>query len=239
MKAFFERLYDKSDNQFYREMKRNLQEETKMFIITANPEAFMYGEKDKQMKELLLDSSDTIVADGVGIITAAKMLKYPMPAKIPGVDIAKKLFEYGNELGKTIFLFGAKPEIVEQLNQVLRDEYKDLKVVGTENGYVQNKDAVFEKMKQLQPDIVLVALGMPQQEKLIYKHLKDFEKGIFVGVGGSFDVLSGMKQRAPHFFVKHNIEWLYRITKEPYRLKRFYNSNIKFIFRVMFDKNLR
>ena len=65
MKAFFERLYDKSDNQFYREMKRNLQEETKMFIITANPEAFMYGEKDKQMKELLLDSSDTIVADGV------------------------------------------------------------------------------------------------------------------------------------------------------------------------------
>ena len=199
----------------------------------------MYGEKDKQMKELLLDSSDTIVADGVGIIKAAKMLKYPMPAKIPGVDIAKKLFEYGNELGKTIFLFGAKPEIVEQLNQVLRDEYKDLKVVGTENGYVQNKDAVFEKMKQLQPDIVLVALGMPQQEKLIYKHLKDFEKGIFVGVGGSFDVLSGMKQRAPHFFVKHNIEWLYRITKEPYRLKRFYNSNIKFIFRVMFDKNLR
>ena len=194
MKAFFERLYDKSDNQFYREMKRNLQEETKMFIITANPEAFMYGEK---------------------------------------------LFEYGNELGKTIFLFGAKPEIVEQLNQVLRDEYKDLKVVGTENGYVQNKDAVFEKMKQLQPDIVLVALGMPQQEKLIYKHLKDFEKGIFVGVGGSFDVLSGMKHRAPHFLVKHNIEWLYRITKEPYRLKRFYNSNIKFIFRVMFDKNLR
>lgn len=134
---------------------------------------------------------------------------------------------------------GRSPEIVEQLNQVLRDEYKDLKVVGTENGYVQNKDAVFEKMKQLQPDIVLVALGMPQQEKLIYKHLKDFEKGIFVGVGGSFDVLSGMKQRAPHFFVKHNIEWLYRITKEPYRLKRFYNSNIKFIFRVMFDKNLR
>lgn len=95
---------------------------------------------------------------------------------------------------------GRSPEIVEQLNQVLRDEYKDLKVVGTENGYVQNKDAVFEKMKQLQPDIVLVALGMPQQEKLIYKHLKDFEKGIFVGVGGSFDVLSGMKQRAPHFF---------------------------------------
>ena len=80
---------------------------------------------------------------------------------------------------------------------------------------------------------------MPQQEKLIYKNLKDFEKGIFVGVGGSFDVLSGMKQRAPHFFVKHNFEWLYRITKEPYRLKRFYKSNIKFIFRVMFDKNLR
>ena len=106
MKAFFERLYDKSDNQFYREMKRNLQEETKMFIITANPEAFMYGEKDKQMKELLLDSSDTIVADGVGIIKAAKMLKYPMPAKIPGVDIAKSYLNMETNLEKQFSFLG-------------------------------------------------------------------------------------------------------------------------------------
>ena len=78
----------------------------------------------------------------------------------------------------------------------------------------------------------MVALGIPTQEKLIYKHLADFEKGIFIGVGGSFDVLSGTKQRAPEFFIKHNLEWFYRIMKEPSRIKRFYNNNIKFILKL-------
>ena len=73
---------------------------------------------------------------------------------------------------------------------------------------------------------------IPAQEKLIYQHLKDFNKGIFVGVGGSFDVLSGTKQRAPQFFIKYNLEWLYRIAKEPKRIKRFYNNNVKFILKL-------
>jgi len=91
---------------------------------------------------------------------------------------------------------------------------------------------VFEEIASLKPDVCLVALGIPVQEKLIYKHLDKFEKGIFVGVGGSFDVISGTKKRAPEFFIKCNLEWLYRIAKEPKRLKRFYNSNVKFIFAV-------
>ena len=78
----------------------------------------------------------------------------------------------------------------------------------------------------------MVALGIPNQEKLIYKHLKEFKKGIFIGVGGSFDVISGSKKRAPKLFVKFNIEWLYRICKEPSRLKRFWNNNVKFIFKI-------
>ena len=94
MKAFFERLYDKSDNQFYREMKRNLQEETKMFIITANPEAFMYGEKDKQMKELLLDSSDTIVSDD-----EKKQVKEKAAAFAEGAKTAEDFASYATEQG--------------------------------------------------------------------------------------------------------------------------------------------
>ena len=81
----------------------------------------------------------------------------------------------------------------------------------------------------------MVALGVPSQEKLIYKHLDEFKKGIFIGVGGSFDVLSGTKKRAPKLFIKTNTEWLYRIICEPKRLKRFWNNNVKFIIKV---KNL-
>ena len=95
-----------------------------------------------------------------------------------------------------------------------------------------DKDAVFSQIEVAAPDIILVALGVPQQEELIYRHLHKFQKGIFVGVGGSFDVLSNTKSRAPKLFIRLNLEWLYRILREPSRLKRFYQNNVKFIFRV-------
>ena len=79
---------------------------------------------------------------------------------------------------------------------------------------------------------MFVALGAPQQELLIHKYFRSDRKGIYIGVGGSFDVLSGKKQRAPSFFIRHNLEWLYRITKEPKRIKRFWNSNVKFLFEL-------
>ena len=100
------------------------------------------------------------------------------------------------------------------------------------NGYSKTKDQDFDNIVKLEPDVVLVALGMGTQEKLIYKHLSKFKKGIFVGVGGSFDVLSGTKKRAPKIFQKLNLEWLYRILKEPSRLKRFWNNNVKFLFKI-------
>ena len=93
-----------------------------------------------------------------------------------------------------------------------------------------------EKISKLKPDILLVALGIPMQEELIYRHMNEFNKGIIVGVGGTFDVLSGTKKRAPKIFIKLNLEWLYRIIKEPSRLKRFWNNNVKFIFKVRKEK---
>jgi N-acetylglucosaminyldiphosphoundecaprenol N-acetyl-beta-D-mannosaminyltransferase len=87
-------------------------------------------------------------------------------------------------------------------------------------------------MVKLNPDIVLVALGVPKQELLIAKHYDKFSKGIFVGVGGSFDVISGTKKRAPEIIQKLNIEWLYRIIGDKERIKRFYNSNVKFVFEI-------
>ena len=101
---------------------------------------------------------------------------------------------------------------------------------------ISSEDKEFENIKKAKPDVVMVALGIPHQEKLIYKHLNEFDKGIFIGVGGSFDVLSGTKKRAPKFFIKTNTEWLYRIMCEPKRLKRFWNNNIKFMFKIRKEK---
>lgn len=229
---FFKKLYNKTEQEFFEVLEKNLEKDNKMFIVTANPEAFTYGEKDKAVEALLMDDETTVVADGIGIVKGAGMIGISIPERIPGVGIAEQLFVLGNKLKKSVYLFGAKQEVIETLCKVLTEKYCDLEIKGAVNGYVGDKDAVFEDIKKACPDIILVALGVPNQEKLIYKHIKDFQKGIFVGVGGSFDVLSGIKARAPKFFINNNIEWLYRILKEPKRIKRFYQNNIKFIFRL-------
>ena len=139
-------------------------------------------------------------------------------------------------MNKTLFLLGAKKEVVEKLRQVLNDNYPNIQILGSVDGYVENKDEVFEEIKEKKPDVCLVALGIPRQELLISKHIKDFDKGIFIGVGGSFDVLSGSKKRAPKIFIKLKIEWLYRIVREPKRLKRFFKSNIRYIGKIRKEK---
>lgn len=232
MKKLFEKLYKKSAESFYKIMKKNLKNDKRMFIVTANPETFMMSENDEKMNSLLLDKESILVPDGIGIVKATRMLDYEIEERITGIDIATKLLEYGNELSKTIYLFGSKQEVIDSMLEVIKKDYPNLKVVGASNGYEKDKDGVFKKIINKKPDIVLVALGIPVQEKLIYKHLNKFDKGIFVGVGGSFDVISGHKKRAPKIFIKLNLEWLYRITKEPKRIKRFYDSNIKFMFKV-------
>ncbi len=238
MKAFFDKIYKGGAAAFFAQVRENLINRKSMFIVTANPEAFMLGERDEAMAKLLCDERTTVIADGIGIVKGARMAGVTLQERIPGVELAKKLLEYADELCGSVFLLGAASEVLDALCVKIADNYSNITVCGAVHGYVKDKDAVFEQIKQSRPDVVLVALGMPAQEKLIYKHYSDFDKGIFVGVGGSFDVLSGQKTRAPEFFIKHQLEWLYRIIKEPKRIKRFYNNNIKFIFRLMKRKNI-
>ncbi len=232
MIRFFDKLFKGTQKDFHALVKENLFAEKRMFVVTANPEAFIHGSKNEEIASLLLDDATTVIADGIGIVKGARKLGIKVPERIPGVELAQALLEFGNEGKKSIFFLGAKKEVLDALTFLVEKNYPNLAVAGAVDGYVPDKDAVFEEIKKLKPDIVLVALGIPAQEMLIYRHLKDFEKGIFVGVGGSFDVISGTKQRAPKFFIDHNLEWLYRIAKEPKRIKRFYENNIKFLLNL-------
>ena len=233
---YFEKIYKDGRDKFYTELEEKIEKNEKEFIVTANPETLMQSEKDEDLKMAVLDKKTTIIPDGVGIIKGANKLNYDIKETILGVDVANKLFELADKHKKKVFLFGAKPEIIEKMKEVLKQKYSNCDVVGAIDGYVENKDKVFDQIKEKNPDIVLVALGIPNQEKLIYKHLDKFNKGIFVGVGGSFDVISGSKKRAPKIFIKLKLEWLYRIVTEPKRLKRFYQSNIKYLFKIYSEK---
>lgn len=232
MRKLFDKLYKKGAQSFYEILSDNLKNNMKTFVVTANPETFMISEKNEDVRKMLLDKETVMVPDGIGVLKAGKKIGYNIEERITGIDIANELLKFGNEQKKSIYLFGSKQEVIDSMKIVIKEQYPNLKLVGTSNGYVTDKDKVFDEIVKLEPDIVLVALGIPLQEMLIYKHLNRFKKGIFVGVGGSFDVMSGMKKMAPKIFIKLNLEWLYRIMKEPKRLKRFYDSNVKFLFRI-------
>ena len=232
MRKLFDKLYKKSAQSFYETLSDNLKNNKKTFVVTANPETFMISEKNEDVRKMLLDKETIMVPDGIGVLKAGKKIGYNIEERITGIDIANELLKFGNEQKKSIYLFGSKQEVIDSMKIVIKEQYPNLKLVDTSNGYVTDKDKVFDEIVKLEHDIVLVALGIPLQEMLIYKHLNRFKKGIFVGVGGSFDVMSGMKKRAPKIFIKLNLEWLYRIVKEPKRLKRFYDSNVKFLVRI-------
>ncbi|MBR1377066.1 MAG: WecB/TagA/CpsF family glycosyltransferase [Bacilli bacterium] len=236
MRKYFELLYKKSVEDFYKDVENNLKKKKKTFIVTANPETFSFGKKDKEIDKILLDKENVIVPDGVAIVAVAKMHGFKVKERITGIDLANKLLVLCNENGYKLALLGAKQEVLEALENKIKNNYQNIKLVKTKNGYEEGKDKFFEELVKLEPDVCLVALGIPAQEKLIYKHLNKFKKGIFVGVGGSFDVMSGAKKRAPKFFQKTYTEWLYRITTEPKRIGRFFKSNVTFMFKTLILK---
>lgn len=232
MKEYIKIIYPKSKTDYFKEIKKDLKNNNKKFIITANPETLTMATKDEEISKMLLDENNSIIPDGIAIVKACKLLNIKVTERIAGIEIAEYLLEESNKQKKSLYLFGAKPEVIEALVLKIKEKYPNIQLLGYSDGYVKDRDKVFKEIIKKAPDVCLVALGIPHQEKLIYKHLDKFKKGIFVGVGGSFDVISGSKKRAPKIFIKLNLEWLYRILCEPKRLKRFWDNNIKFMFKV-------
>ena len=228
---YLKRVFPGTAEEFAGKAQQAMLSGEKLFIVTANPEIIMHAEKREEIRELLLSKQTAITPDGISVVKAMRMCGLPAKERITGVDLAEKLLKKAGEAGKSVFLLGAKEEVVSALAEKLKREYPAV-TVAYRNGYDGDQDQIFEEIAELQPDLVLVALGAPAQELLISRHLEKFQKGVFMGVGGSFDVLSGKKQRAPALFVKTNTEWLYRILREPSRLGRFYQNNIKFLGEV-------
>lgn len=231
MKDILEKIYNEEENIFYSILEDLLIKNKKKFIITVNPEIIMKSYKNIEIKEMLLNDNNILVPDGISIIKKAKQYNINIKERITGVDISSKALEICNKNKKSIYLFGSKKEVLDKLIININQKYPNINIVGFSDGYVEDKDKVMQEIISLSPDLILIALGVPNQELLINKYIEKAKKGVFIGVGGTFDVLSGCKKRAPKLFIKLNLEWLYRIICEPTRLKRFIQNNIVFMFK--------
>lgn len=232
LKEYFEKLYTGSREEFFALADGAMDRERRLFVVTANPEVMMTAQADPALDAALCSPAATIVPDGIGVVKAARGLGLQVPGRVPGVELAWELICHAGQTGRRIYLYGAREEVLQALVARISREAPGAVIVGAKNGYGGQDDAVFEDILAQKPDLVLVALGVPRQELLISRWLDRFEKGVFVGVGGSFDVLSGSKQRAPELFIRLNLEWLYRIAKEPKRFGRFFRSNLRFLGKV-------
>lgn len=237
MREYYKKIYKGTMHDLILMLTQRISSGKGSFVVTANPEIFMMGRIHDDMDEALCDKNTLIVPDGIGIIRGGKTLGYKFDERIPGVEICEALLKYANKEKKSLYLYGAENSVLDALVRRIKKEFGGIVLKGYTDGYVKERDSVFQDIIEMKPDIVLVALGTPAQELLIHRHFNPDRPGLYMGVGGSFDVLSGCKKRAPAFFLKYNLEWLYRITREPKRLKRFWDSNVKFLFEIRKEKN--
>lgn len=205
-------------------------------IITANAEMVMAAQEDETFKEILWQG-DLVCGDGAGVVWASKQYGQPLPERVTGIDLITGFLPKAVEKGYSLFLLGAAPGVAELAGQELEKRYPGLKIVGTEDGYFskENEQTILTKIKQLKPDILLVALGFPRQEKWIKQHLNYLGVPVAIGVGGTLDVLSGKVERAPVWMQKSNLEWFYRLVKEPKRAIRML-ALPKFVWKVLSQK---
>lgn len=209
-----------------------LKNEGKTFIITANPEMVMRSKEDREFGEIM-QTADFVVPDGAGVVMASKIVKDPIVERIPGFDLMVDLLGIAEEEGFSCYFLGARDFVNEKLVRVVKERYPKLNIAGHHHGFFPLDNAeLAEDIAKRNPDIIFVALGSPRQEKWIAKYIDRFSKGLFMGVGGSFDVLSGEVKRAPEIWIQYNLEWLYRLLKQPFRIRRFLKS-IKFMVRMI------
>ncbi|MFE7060652.1 WecB/TagA/CpsF family glycosyltransferase [Sutcliffiella sp. NPDC057660] len=202
------------------ELEDKIKNNDKSFIVTANPEIVLYADKNYEYKQTLL-SADYILPDGIGVVIASKILKKPLPERVPGYDLMHNLLAK-MELGqRKLYMVGAKEEVLEKAVKKVSNLYPNVEIVGKNHGFFElNDTAIITDIKDKEPDLILVALGFPRQETWISRNVQNVKKGLFIGVGGSFDVLAGEVKRAPIMWQKLNIEWLYRLIQQPSRWKR-------------------
>lgn len=197
-----------------------IEQQEKTFVVTANPEVVMQANENPTVKGYL-NQATYICADGIGVVKAAQILGDSLPERVTGYDTMVKLLEVGQQKRFKVYLLGAQKETIEKTIANIHKNYPNVEVVGYHDGFFDwNNNHIAEDIAALQPDLVFVALGVPRQEKWITENLDKFSKGVFIGVGGSFDVIAGTVKRAPVIWQKLNLEWLYRLLRQPSRFIR-------------------
>jgi N-acetylglucosaminyldiphosphoundecaprenol N-acetyl-beta-D-mannosaminyltransferase len=190
-------------------------------IITLNPEMLVAAYDEPAFRQIL-NNGDRNVADGVGVTLAARLLGQPLRERVTGSDGIHRLAAHCARHGHRPFFLGAAPGTAEAVAERLAKENPGLEVAGTYAGSpcVEEEDDIIERVRVAKPDLLLVAYGVPVEEKWIARNRDRLGVSVMIGVGGTFDFVAGVTKRAPVWMRRAGLEWLYRLIQEPWRWRR-------------------
>jgi N-acetylglucosaminyldiphosphoundecaprenol N-acetyl-beta-D-mannosaminyltransferase len=204
-------------------------------IVTPNPELIVASQEDQELREIV-NSADLRVPDGISMVVVSRILGRPLKQRVSGIDLMLEIVKKCAK-DKKLFLLGGEPGVAEEAAGNLAKECPGINIVGTCHGYFKADAEAVKLIKYAQPDILFVGLGAGHQEKWLNQHLADLNVPVSMVIGGSLDVLSGRKSRAPKWIQALYIEWLYRLITEPNRWKRQL-ALPKFLYLTLFRKVL-
>lgn len=203
-------------------------------VVTCDASAVVIAQQDEELRDII-NNADLVTPDSAGIILASKWYGNPLPAKVSGVDIAVELSAIAADKGYPVFLYGAAPGIAKMAADTLKEKLPGLIIAGTQHGFIQDEDAVVKQIAESGAKILFVAMGIPRQEKWIKNHMDRLGIGVAMGVGGTFDVLSGQVNRAPMWMRQHGLEWAYRLASNPKKIGKVATLP-KFLCMVFIDR---
>ncbi|EIW18264.1 MULTISPECIES: WecB/TagA/CpsF family glycosyltransferase [Pelosinus] len=217
-------------------VKQFILQKKSRLVVTPNPEIIMMANKDEQLARII-NNADLVVPDGAGVVWAARYQGDVMPERVAGYDLVQNLLIEAMSEKYKIYLFGGAPGIAEKAKKMAEERYPGVQIVGTRNGFFtkQDESEIVNDIKACQPDILLVALGVPRQEKWLEEYKEELKVPVSIGVGGTFDVMAGVVKRAPLWMQRSNLEWLFRLLSEPKRAIRML-ALPHFVIKIMTTK---
>lgn len=228
-------------NQAMEIFEKLMESEDCSLIVTPNSEIIVNASRDNELKEIIT-SADLVIPDGIGLVYASRILGCPLSERVTGIDFLNSVLGWLEQNDKSIYFLGSKPGkdgkpgVAELAAIHIKEAFTGLKVAGTHHGYFsRNEEAeLIKEINDSGADFLCVALGAPKQEKFIAKYREILQVKAAIGVGGSLDVWAGTVKRAPEFYRKHGLEWLYRFIQEPSRYKRIAALPL-FMLKVLLD----
>ncbi len=205
------------------------------YLTVVNAAKVVAATRDRELRTILLNA-ELVTADGMSVVWASRMLGQPLKERVTGIDLFARLIEYAATHGLSVYFLGATDEAVNKVVEMLKTQHPALKIVGYRNGYFSESEnqAIVETIKSSNADLLFVGMGSPKQEKWIAANLAKTGARFAMGVGGSFDHVSGLVRRAPLWMQRTGLEWLHRFILEPRRMwRRYLVGNTRFIWIIL------